>query len=174
MDGSAAVPATIRRDVDLELQMPMQVSVGITHHASATVTVSASGRWTDSSRFGDSDVSFGRLPAANVPFIPAAGDEWRGALGVQLEPREGWFVRFGASHATRVVGTRGVSPLVYDNTDNRVSFGLGVELGRWSLDTMVGYSFQRTRDVDAAEALVIPGRFESGGGIVMIGWTRRL
>jgi long-subunit fatty acid transport protein len=174
MDGSTAVPASIRRDVDLELQMPTQVSIGVTHRASRRVTVSASGRWTDSSGFGDSDISFGQLPAANVPFVPAADDEWRGALGVQIEPKKGWFVRLGASHSTHIVATRGVSPLVYDNTDNRVSFGLGVELGRWSVDTMAGYSFNRTRNVDAGEALVIPGRFESGGGIVMIGWTRRL
>ncbi len=174
MAGSTAVPAMVRRDVDLELNMPTQVSLGVTHHATRSVKLSVSGRWTDSSRFADSDIEFDGLSAANVPFIPFANDEWRVAFGVQYEPNEGWELRFGASHSNRIVGTRGVSPLVYDNTDNRLSIGVGVELGSWTLDAMAGYSIREGRDVDATEALVIPGHFESGGGVVIIGVTRRL
>ena len=174
MDGSTAVPATVRRDVDLALKMPTQVSLGVTHHASRRITLSVSGRWTDSSKFRNSDIEFNGLSAANVPFIPAANDEWRVAFGVQFEPRPGWALRFGASHSNRIVGTRGVSPLVYDNNDNRLSGGFGVDLGTWTLDAMAGYSFDESRNVETTEALVIPGHFQSGGGIVMIGITRRL
>lgn len=174
MDGSTAVPAGVRRDVDLALQMPTQVSLGITHHATRRVTLSASGRWTDASRFGDSDIEFDGLSQANVPFLPAANDEWRFALGVEFELRPNWALRLGASHSNRIVGTSGVSPLVYDNTDTRLSGGFGVDLGRWTLDATAAYSFDRDRNVDADQALVIPGSYESGGGIVMLGVTRRL
>ena len=174
MDGSTVVPASVRRDVDLDLEMPTQVSLGVTHHLSTTTTVSASARWTDSSRFSDSDIEFDGLEAANVPFIPFAKDEWRFGLGLEIEPVKGWKLRFGASHSNRIVGKRGISPLVFDNTDNRLSIGLGVELGSWTLDTMAGYSFHEGRDVDAANALIIPGHFDTGGGVAMLGLTRRL
>jgi len=114
------------------------------------------------------------MPAANVAFIPDARDEWRAAAAMQLQPTEIWYLRFGVSRSNRIVGTKGTSPLVFDNNDTRVSFGTGLRLDRWTVDTMFGYSFHDTRQVDPSEALVLPGRYESGGGVVMIGLTRTL
>lgn len=174
MDGSTVVPATVRRDVDLDLNMPTQVSLGVTHHLTDALTVSAAARWTDSSRFADSEIEFDGRPMDNVPFLPAANDEWRFGLAAEFEPIEDWKLRLGVSHSNRIVGTAGISPLVYDNEDNRVSIGLGVTLGTWTLDAMAGYSFHEGRDVDSGNAAVIPGHFDSGGGIGMLGMTRRL
>lgn len=78
------------------------------------------------------------------------------------------------SHSNRIVGARGVSPLAFDNTDNRISIGTGVDFGGWRLDAMAGYFIREGRNVDASEALVIPGHYESGGGIVLLGATWRL
>jgi long-subunit fatty acid transport protein len=39
MDGSTAVPADVRRDVDLEVKMPTQISLGITHQLVDPVSV---------------------------------------------------------------------------------------------------------------------------------------
>jgi len=43
MDGSTVVPAGTRRDVDLKIEMPSQLSLGITHRITPHVTVYASG-----------------------------------------------------------------------------------------------------------------------------------
>jgi long-subunit fatty acid transport protein len=174
MDGSAAVPATVRRDVDLAVEMPTQISLGITHKFLKMVSVSASTRWTDSSRFKHSDIEFDGLSAANVPFIPAARDEWRFGLAFEIKPTPDWTFRLGANHSNRIVGTSGVSPLVFDNEDTRLSAGVGVRIGEWNIDSMFGYAFHRGRDVSADDALVIPGHFDSGGGIFMLGLTRKL
>ena len=174
MDGSAAVPATERRDVDLAVEMPMQISLGVTHQLLKMVSVSASARWTDSSRFKHSDIEFDGLSAANVPFIPAARDEWRFGLAFEIKPTPDWTFRLGANHSNRIVGTSGVSPLLFDNEDTRLSAGVGVRIGEWNIDSMFGYAFHRGRDVSEADALVIPGHFDSGGGIFMLGLTRKL
>jgi long-subunit fatty acid transport protein len=174
MDGSTAVPADVRRDVDLEVKMPTQISLGITHQLVDPVSVSISGRWTDSSSFGKSDIEFDGLSAANVPFIPEARDEWRMAIGVEIEPAPAWRIRLGANRSNRIVGTRGVSPLLFDNDDVRISAGLSYRTGAWTFDGMFGYAFHEGRDVSEDKALIVPGHYDSGGGIFMLGFTRRL
>ena len=96
------------------------------------------------------------------------------AIGVEIEPAPAWRIRLGANRSNAIVGTKGISPLVFDNDDVRLSGGLSYRTGAWDFDTMFGYAFHEGRDVGEDKALVIPGHYDSGGGIFMLGFTRRL
>ena len=173
MDGSAAFSDGNRRDIDLEIQMPMKIALGVTHRPTSKIALFASSSWIDSSRFSESQVRFENMAVFNTPFVPAAKDEWRSALGVEIAATTDWTLRFGVGRSNAIVGDRGASPLVYDNEDFRVSAGLGLQRGPWTLDVMTGYSFHEGRDVSREEALLVPGHYDSGGGIVTFGLRRQ-
>jgi long-subunit fatty acid transport protein len=165
MDGSTPI-AGDRRDVDLDLEMPTTVWGGATRHFGERLDVSASVRWTDSSVFGESKIEYASFA---IPFVPDAHDEWRFALGAELDASERLTVRAGTSYASRIVGNRGVSPLLYDTEDIKLSGGLGYRIGAWKIDVTAGYQFEGKRTVAPSDALILPGTYEASGPIVMIG-----
>ncbi len=166
MDGSTPV-AGVRRDVDLRLEMPMQVSAGTTVRATDRLEVSAALRWTDSSSFEDSEIEFAQF---SFPYVPNAKDEWRPSLAIAFEATPTLVLRAGASYASRIVGNHGVSPLLFDTEDIKASGGFSWRRDHWTWDTMVGYSFTGEREVPPGEALILPGSYRAGGTIVMLGF----
>jgi len=170
MDGSTEISGD-RRDVDLELEMPAVVWGGITRHFGDRIDVSASVRWTDASVFGDSKIEYASF---SIPFVPDAQDEWRFALGGEVDVTDRLALRAGTSYASRIVGNKGVSPLLFDTEDFKLSGGLGYRLGAWTIDFGVGYAFEDKRSVPAGDALILPGTYEAAGVIVIAGATLAL
>ncbi len=173
MDGSMPVPGAGRQDVSVDLKMPTQVFLGATWHCTPRLTVSGAMRFTDASSFGDSTIEYELTPQANIGFVPHSKDEWRFALAAEYALREQLALRVGASWASHIVGTSGVSPLVYDGEDTRISIGLGRRYDHWVFDVMAGYAFPAERRISAAEALALPGKYSMQGGIIMLGMTYR-
>jgi len=173
MDGSMPVPGAGRQDVSVDLMMPTQVFLGATWHCTRRLTVSGSIRFTDASTLGDSTIEYELTPQANIGFIPEAKDEWRLALGAEYALRERLTLRLGASWASSIVGTAGMSPLVWDGNDAKISIGVGQRYEHWAFDAMAGYLFPTERRVSAEEALVLPGEYSMQGGIVSFGVTYR-
>lgn len=172
MDGSDEAPTGGRQDVNLEVKLPTQLSLGVEHLFTEKLRVMASVRYTDSSKFGHSDIEFEKMPVS-VPFIPDALDEWRYVIGLRyawIEPLE---LRTGLAYANRIVGTGGVSPLVYDNNQFVLSGGFGYTTGPWTIEFVAGFVPYEDRRVDADEAAIFPGTFESGGAEVALGFQRR-
>jgi long-chain fatty acid transport protein len=170
MDGSTPF-AGGSQDVDLDLDMPAQVFFGITQHLGEHTIVSIAGRWSDTSSFGDSLIEFERTPAASLPFVPGAKDDWLFSVGVEYVWNDVLTLRVGAGHAKAIVGEEGVSPLLFDAEDYRVAVGFGLNFDRWSLDLMAGHAFRGSRHIAADEALIFPGRYSLDGQIVLIGFT---
>lgn len=167
LDGSTVI-GDDRVDVDLDLEMPTVVWGGVTRRLGERVEVSASLRWTDSSVFGDSKIEYASF---SLPFVPDGKDEWRVALGAALRATERLTVRAGTAYASRIVGNKGVSPLLFDTEDVKVAGGASYVLGGWSIDVMTGYQFASKRHVSAENALILPGTYEASGPIVMLGTT---
>ena len=173
MDGSMPVPGAGRQDVSVDLLMPTQVFLGATWHCTHRLTVSGSIRFTDASTLGDSTIEYELTPQANIGFIPEAKDEWRFALAGEYALREQLMVRVGASWASSIVGTAGMSPLAWDGNDAKISVGLGRRYDHWAFDAMAGYLLPTERRVTSAEALVLPGKYSLQGGIFQLGVTYR-
>jgi long-subunit fatty acid transport protein len=157
-------------DVDLVIQMPTQVFLGITARPTPRLEISASVRWTDSSRLGDSDIEFADV---ELPFVPDAQDEWRTGLGASVRATDQLTLRGGFSYATALVGNEGVSPLLFDSQDWKITAGASYELGAWTLHLTGGYQFEEERTIAPSEALVLPGRYSNTGGIVLFGVVYR-
>jgi len=174
MDDRMTVSGLGRQDVDLTIKMPAQLSAGVTHKLSARTHISAAIRWTDADDFGNSIIAFERTPAADTPLVPDAADEWRFALAGSYRCSDHLELFSSVSYASRIVGNRGVSPLLYDGEDTRIGLGLAWSLERWRLEMMVGHQLESRRDVAPPDALVLPGRYTTGGNIVQIGFQRRL
>ena len=172
MDGSMRL-GDRRQDVDLELRMPTQVFAGVTKHFGDRVIGSLAVRWSDTSSFGDSMVEFEVTDAADSPFVPRAKDEWMVSAGVEYHLNDILTLRVGAGHANAIVGEKGVSPLLFDTEDTRVSIGFGLNFDHWSLDFMVGHAFKSSRNIGDDEALIFPGRYTGGGELAMIGVSWR-
>jgi long-chain fatty acid transport protein len=170
LDGSTLIDGE-RRDVDLELKMPTVVWGGITRHFGQRLDLSASVRWTDSSVFGESKIEYASIA---LPFVADAQDEWRFALGAEYEVIDRLTVRAGTSYASRIVGNKGVSPLLFDTEDIKLSGGLGYRIGSWKIDFLLGYAFEGKRDVPPSDALILPGTYEASGLITMVGATLEL
>jgi len=162
-----------RQDVDLELEMPAQVFVGVTKHLGERVTVSLAGRWTDASSLGDSIIEFEVTDAADAPFVPAAKDEWLVSGGVEYACNDLLTLRLGFLHANAIVGDKGASPLVFDTRDTRLSAGFSLNFDSWSIDFMAGHGFRDSREIEADEALILPGRYSVEGQVAMLGITWR-
>jgi long-subunit fatty acid transport protein len=165
LDGSTDY-AGANRDVDLTVQMPTQVFFGITTRPTSRLEVSAAVRWTDSSRLGASDIEFADL---EMPFVPDARDEWRTGLGASFRATDALTLRGGVSYATELVGSEGVSPLLFDSQDVKISAGVSYERGAWTLHLTGGYQFEEQRTISFDEALILPGRYSNSGGIVLVG-----
>lgn len=172
MDGSTRFGSG-RQDVDLELEMPAQIFVGVTKHLGERVRLSVAARWSDTTSFGNSFIEFELTPQVSLPFVPGADDEWLVNGGVEYELSRLVTLRLGVSHANAIVGKKGVSPLLFDADDWRVGAGLGLNLASVTLDLMIGHGFEASRKVDRDEAAVLPGRYTVGGDIVIIGLTWR-
>lgn len=174
MGGSMPVPEAGRQDVEVALKLPTQVFAGTTWRASERVTLSAALRFTDASTLGHSPIEYEQTSAADVPFVPDAGDEWKLSAAVDYAFRDPWRLRLGYSWATHIVGSRGVSPLIFDADDMKLSAGVGYSFEHWVIDVMVGYSFSPERRIGSDTALVFPGKYSTDhGGIVMVGLTHR-
>ncbi len=78
-------------------------------------------------------------------------------------------LRGGVSYASHIVGTDGMSPLVFDTDDVKIAAGIEWRLGLWRLHAMGGYQFAAERTVSAAEALILPGQYSMEGAIVLLG-----
>jgi long-subunit fatty acid transport protein len=167
LDGSTLI-AGERRDVDLNLKMPTVVWGGATRHVGDRLDISASVRWTDSSVFGESKIEFASF---DIPFVADAQDEWRFALGATYGLTDRVKLRAGTSYASRIVGNKGVSPLLFDTEDVKISGGGGYEIGPWTIDFFAGYAFKGKRHVAPDDALILPGTYEASGPIVMFGLT---
>jgi long-chain fatty acid transport protein len=170
LDGSTPI-AGERRDVDLELKMPSVVWAGVTRRFGDDLDLSASIRWTDASVFGESKIEYASFA---IPFVADAQDEWRFALGATYAITERILLRAGAAYASRIVGNKGVSPLLFDTEDIKLSGGLGYQIGRWTIDFTAGYELAGKRHVPADDALILPGTYEASGPIVMLGATLAL
>jgi long-subunit fatty acid transport protein len=165
LDGSTDY-AGENRDVDLVIQMPTQIFVGATMHPTPRFAVSAALRWTDASRFGHSDIEFADL---ELPFVPDAQDEWRASLGADFHAADDLTLRGGLSYGTAMVGSEGVSPLLFDSREVKITAGASYGLGAWALHLTGGYQFEEERTVAPDEALILPGRYSNSGGIVLLG-----
>jgi len=174
MEGSDVVTGVGRQDVDLHLDMPMQVNLGVEQTIGQRWRVGAVMRWSDTSSFGESIIKFERTPAADTPFIPDANDEWRVTVGLTYAWSENLELRAGVGRANHIVGNRGVSPMIFDNDDVRIASGIGYDLGDWRLDLSAGLMPHASRVINASDALVLPGRYSTGGYFVMIGFERSI
>lgn len=157
------VPRAGRQDIRVDVEMPAQVFLGATWQATRRLALSGSVRFTDASTLGDSTIEYELTPRANVGFVPDGRDEWRFALGVEQALGDSWVLRFGTSYASRIVGSRGVSPLVFDGEDVQLSFGAGRELGPLAVDVMTGYALPFERRIAPGSALVLPGAYRGTG-----------
>jgi long-subunit fatty acid transport protein len=170
MDGSTAIAGT-RRDVELELKMPTTLNLGVMRHFGKRVDVGLAYRWTDSSTFGDSDIEYAGI---KVAFVPDAKDESRIALGAAYHATEKLTLRAGSAYASRIVGSGGVSPLLFDGEDIRISTGASYAFGALEVSSMLGYAVEFSRKVSPSEALILPGKYTGTGMIFMLGMTCEL
>jgi len=169
LDGSTDY-AGAKRDVDLAIQMPTQIFFGITTFPTSRLEISAAVRWTDSSRLGDSEIEFADL---ELPFVPDAQDEWRTGLGASFRATDALVLRGGVSYGTELVGSEGVSPLLFDSQDVKISAGASYELEAWTFHLTGGYQFEEHRTIAPDEAFILPGRYSNTGGIVLVGVVYR-
>ena len=167
LDGSTLL-ADGRKDVDGKLRMPLVVWSGATRHLGERADVSLSLRWTDSSVFQRSRIKYGGI---EVPFVPDANDEWRVALGTAIHLTRRTTLLAGTSYASRIVGNKGVSPLMYDGEDVKISLGASHSFGALELHVTTGYAFEFSRNVPAGDALVLPGSYRASGPGVILGMT---
>jgi long-subunit fatty acid transport protein len=171
LTGSMPVPNAGRQGVHSDLEMPTQVFTGATWRGLPRLALSAGVRFTDSSTFGDSKIEYDLTPQANIGFIPDAHDEWKFGLAAEYAVAERTVLRLGSSWASHIVGSKGVSPLVFDGDDTKISIGVGQRLGHWGLDLTAGWALPAERHISPASALVIPGAYSMEGAVVLLGLT---
>ena len=172
-DGDDPVAAGDKQDVELNLDMPAQVFLGVNADATDRLHLGLCFRWTDASTFSDSKFRFDETPAADIPYIRSASDEWRIAAGADYALTEALSVSAGVSYADEIVPDAWVSPLLIDSAEWKISAGTAWQLpGRfsdWTVDLAFGHSPTGERNVSDADAAVFPGRYTIGGQIYMIG-----
>ena len=167
LDGSTVL-AGDRVDVDCEVQMPSALWLGVTRRFGSRFDVSTSVRWTDASTFGESKIEFANVA---LPFVQDGKDEWRVAIGGDYRWSETLTLRGGVSYASRIVGNKGVSPLLFDTEDWKLGGGFSYAIDAWTLHAMGGYAFEGERNVPPDDALILPGEYKASGPILMVGFT---
>lgn len=170
LDGSTLV-ADQRKDVDARLDLPLVLWLGATRHFGERTDVALSVRLTDSSVFRSSKIEYAGV---ELPFVPDAQDEWRFALGAAYRVTEQATLRGGVAYASRIVGNRGVSPLMYDGEDVKLSAGGSYAFGSLEVHVAAVYGFEFNRDVPPGDALVLPGSYSVAGPGAIVGITYAL
>ncbi len=174
-DGSIVLPGGGRHDLNLDIEMPMQAFVGITADVTDKFEVGLAGRWTDASSFGSSLVKTKDNAAAPAPLnadralVHDANDEWRISAGAAYDWSERLTLRGGVGYADSIVGDHGVSPMVFDAEDVKLSLGFSLDLGKWTLDVSYGRQFKDEQHISPDEAMIMPGSYEIGGDVLFIG-----
>lgn len=171
--GDDRLPTGDKQDVELDLDMPAQVFVGVNADVTDRLHLGLMGRWTDASSFGGSIFRFEDTPAANIPYIRSASDEWRIAAAARYGVTESLDATFSVGYADEIVPDSWVSPLIMDSAEWKIGGGLSWTLpgdwSAWTIDSAVGYQPDEARNVSDSEAAVFPGRYVIGGTIYMIG-----
>lgn len=172
-DGDDRVSPGDKQDVELNLDMPAQIFVGVNADVTDRLHVGLVGRWTDASTFSDSNFRFSQTSEADIPYIRSASDEWRIAAGASYAFLETLRGTFGAGYADEIVPDTWVSPLLIDSAEWKISAGtewqLPGRLSDWILDFAFGFSPTETRNISDSEAAIFPGRYRIGGEIYMLG-----
>ena len=150
-----------KQDVDLEIEAPMEVALGVTRSLWKSWKASYGVRFVDSSVLARSFLRFEETPSANSPFLHGARDEWRHAIGLSYVLSDEIILLGGFSKANGIVSSKGVSPSSYDSKDIRLSAGARWRGTRWTIDGAFSYIFAGSRRVSPNDALVFPGRYES-------------
>jgi long-subunit fatty acid transport protein len=150
-----------KQDVDLEIEVPLEVSLGVTRSFCERWTASYGARFVDSSVLAKSFLRFEETPSADSPYLHGARDEWRHAIGLTYAASDEVTLLGGFSKANGIVSSKGVSPSHYDSRDLRLSAGARWRGSRWTIDGAFGYVFAGSRRVSANDALVFPGKYES-------------
>jgi len=172
-DGDDRVTPGNEQDVELHLDMPAQIFLGVNADVTDRLHLGLSGRWTDSSTFSDSNFRFEQTPAADIPYIRSASDEWRISAGADYALTEALTITGGVGYADEIVPDSWVSPLLIDSEEWKITAGSAWRLpGRfsgWTVDFTIGHSPTGERHVSDSEAAIFPGRYTIGGQIYMIG-----
>jgi long-subunit fatty acid transport protein len=171
MTGSMPVPGAGRQGVHSDLEMPTQVFLGATWRGLPRLALSGGVRYTNSSTLGHSQIEYDLTPLANSGFVPDAHDEWKFGLAAEYAIREQTMLRLGATWASHIVGSKGVTPLVFDDDDAKISVGVGQRFGHWGLDLTAGYALPAERHISPASARVFPGAYSMEGAVVLLGLT---
>lgn len=150
-----------KQDVDLELEAPAEFSLGVSRRLGQRWKLSYALRFIDASVLSSSYFRFEDTPSANMPFLSDARDEWRNALGFEYAWTESLTVLGGFAAAGSIVGNKGVSPAAYDSEDFRLSTGLTWRGVRWKVTSGFAYIFGGVRNIPEADALVLPGKYDS-------------
>lgn len=150
-----------KQDVDLELDVPTEVTLGILRRFGAKWTVSYGGRFIDTSVLAKNYFHFEQTPSANMAYVQGARDEWRHMLGAQYAWSDAWTLLGGVTKANGIVSDRGINPSVYDSRDWRLHTGLRWQGEKWGIDGAFAYIFGDARHVSAEDAMVFPGKFDS-------------
>ncbi len=150
-----------KQDVDLEIEAPLEVALGVTRALATNWKASYGFRFADTSVLAKSYLRFEETPSANTAFLHGARDEWRHAFGLAYRARESLTLYGGFSKANGIVSSKGVSPSSYDSRDWRLSTGARWRGDSWTIDGAFGYVFAGSRRVSSGDALVFPGRYEA-------------
>lgn len=150
-----------KQDVSLEMEAPTEVTLGITRALFERWRMSYSLRFIDTSVLSSSWIRFEDTPSANMPYLPDARDEWRHSVGVEYRWSDRVRLLGSFVAANSIVGEQGVSPSSYDCKDLRLNAGTRWDGENWTVDGTFGYIFGGVRHIDASEALVFPGNYDS-------------
>jgi len=150
-----------KQDVDLELEAPQEVALGVTRAFLTDWKASYGVRFIDTSVLSSSTIRFSDTPSANTPYLTDARDEWRHALGLEYSWSERLTLLGGFSKANGIVGSKGTNPSSYDSRDLRLSTGVRWDGETWNIDGAFGYIFAGSRHVSADDAMVFPGKYDS-------------
>jgi long-subunit fatty acid transport protein len=167
--GDHRLPSGDKQDVDLDLDLPPQVFLGLNSDLGERWSVGLVARWTGSRSFRESIYRFEDTPQADVPFLAGASDEWRFGAGAEYALTDRWTLRTGFSWADAIVPDTWVSPLLVDSDEWLLGGGVSCKVGAWILDFTAGHSFTGERDVSPSEAAIFPGRYSMSGQIWMLG-----
>ncbi len=168
--GSSVLPGLGRRDLNLDMELPMQVTAGVNADLTERLFAGISVRWSDSSSFQSSYFRFGDAPDAfDYRMFEAARYEWRYTAGFSYRCLPRLTLLAGFDYANTIVGDRALSPLLYDTATKSVSAGMSLAFTRWTADVSLLHTFGPDRDVGPDQALILPGSYGGGGSALLLG-----